>query len=174
MYAAWARTATPAVGRVQGRRAELAELELTAAQHPSSSVRSSCQAGHAVQFQLFSAPNTYWRALQAPLQQLAQLMPSMAHTQSPAASIAALTRQQRPLQQLMRLVPHDLPVLAGPRLPLIPIHNQVVRAVIVLQGAGRAYARQLREGHGRGECLAAAARGTTPPQAAPACKKCQL
>ncbi len=48
------------------------------------------------------------------------------------SAASALTCKQRALQQLVRLVPHDLTVLAGARLPLVAIHYQVVRAVVVL------------------------------------------
>ena len=40
------------------------------------------------------------------------------------------------LQQLVWLVPQDLPVLAGPRLPLVPIHDEVMGAVVVLGHEG--------------------------------------
>ena len=62
----------------------------------------------------------------------------------PAAAAAAgraapgwPTRQQGAFQQLVGLVPHDLPVLAGARLALIAIHHQIVGAVVVLR-PGRA------------------------------------
>ena len=39
-------------------------------------------------------------------------------------------------QQLVRLVPHDLPILACPRLALVAVDHQVVRAVVVLRDGG--------------------------------------